>query len=91
MVKLLIPGIDEAENLGEVREKKLLLAVLARALSDTLLDGETRRAASLWLSSDDEDKFSFLWICEHLDLDPAYLIESWAQHQTNPRRRTLRN
>lgn len=58
-------------------EKRLLLAVLARALEDACGNGRhgarknTREEANEWVESDSIKKWSFLWICEHVDLDPV--------------------
>ena len=56
-----------------VPEKRLLAAVLQRAITDLLTgDGEVRDGAKLWILDDDytsEAPLTFRFICEALDLD----------------------
>jgi|GEM_PF-727712 len=56
-----------------IPEKRLLAAVLQRAITDFISgDGEVRESAGAWLMDDDNDEESpltFLFICEALDLD----------------------
>ena len=54
-------------------EKRLLAAVLQRAITDLLTgDGEVREGARLWIVDDEytsEAPLTFRFICEALDLD----------------------
>jgi hypothetical protein len=53
-------------------EKELLVATLDRAALDYYsVREDVRDAASEWLfsHSDENDLFSFSWVCDHLDLD----------------------
>ncbi|NDC37528.1 MAG: hypothetical protein EBZ48_05700 [Proteobacteria bacterium] len=56
-----------------VPEKRLLAAVLQRAITDLLTgDGELRDGSKSWLLDDDytsESPLTFRFICEALDLD----------------------
>jgi hypothetical protein len=55
---------------GAAPERTLVAAVLERAVRD-VLDGDEE--AVDWFADDDESEnapFSFIWICEQLELDP---------------------
>ena len=56
-----------------VPEKRLLAAVLQRALTDLLTgDGEMREGSKIWILDDEytsESPLTFRFICEALDLD----------------------
>ena len=58
---------------GHVPEKRLLAAVLQRAITDFLSgQGDLREGARLWMMEDDptdDAPLSFRFICEALDLD----------------------
>ena len=59
-----------------VPEKRLLAAVLQRAVTDYLTgEGETKEGARMWIMEDqpDDAPLTFLFICEALDLDPESL------------------
>lgn len=65
---------------GFVPEKRLLAAVLQRAVTDYVTgDGDMREGARLWILDDNNDDdendapLSFLFICEALDLEPHNL------------------
>lgn len=64
---------SEIPSAGQhVPEKRLLAAVLQRAITDFVSgDGELREGARLWLFDDEptDAPLSFLFICEALDLD----------------------
>lgn len=67
--------VDEylfADNLFDTPEKNLLAMVLDRAIRDyTSIEHEVRREVETWFFCKENSKpFSFLWICEALDLDP---------------------
>ena len=55
-------------------ERNLLVAMLERALLDYFGNQEIERSeADDWLfdeRADENDEFSFPWICAHLELDP---------------------
>ena len=63
-----IPG-----ETGSIPEKRLLVAVLQRAVTDFVTgEGDLCDGAKLWLMEDDEDNdapLSFRFICEALDMD----------------------
>ena len=59
--------------------KNLWMAVLEQAMEDILTGPAHRRGkvesifkntALAWFHSDNEGIGSFLWVCEHLDIDP---------------------
>lgn len=61
---------------SSVPEKRLLAAVLQRAITDFLSgDGEIREGARMWLMDDEptDAPLSFRFICEALDLDAPSL------------------
>ncbi len=61
---------------GHVPEKRLLAAVLQRAISDFIgSEGELRDGALAWIMEDEasDAPLTFKFICEALDLDPASL------------------
>jgi len=62
-----VPGTN-----SQVPERRLLAAVLQRAITDFLTgDGDLRESAELWLLDDEptDAPLSFRFICEALDLD----------------------
>ena len=62
-----VPGTN-----SQVPERRLLAAVLQRAITDFLTgDGDLRESAELWLMDDEptDAPLSFRFICEALDLD----------------------
>ena len=77
---------DTAGNSGYVPEKRLLAAVLQRAITDYVGgEGELRESARLWLFDEEptDAPLSFRFICEALDLDVGSLrnaIESQARN-----------
>lgn len=80
------PIINYGEEEGPTPEKRLLAAVLARALFDYgagtahAVERHIMRSARLWLKSDSKKDMSFLYICAALDLDPWYVRHSLALH-----------
>ncbi len=56
-------------------EKKLLVAVLQRAITDFVSgDGDLKETARLWISGEETDTpLTFSFICEALDLDAITL------------------
>ena len=61
-------------------ERRLLLAVLERAILDYVGNDETEvQTAKDWLFGDTEahtaSEFSFAWVCQQLDLDPAHTAD----------------
>ncbi|MCB0309726.1 MAG: hypothetical protein KDD42_00745 [Bdellovibrionales bacterium] len=72
----------------QIPEKRLLAAVLQRAITDFLGgQGELRESARAWLLEEDcEDApLTFRFICEALDLDLESLRKAiFAQYQAQP-------
>lgn len=65
------------ENSLRLPEHNLLIALLNRALLDYLgSSGEEHRHAADWLFAEDDsdDTFSYRWVCEHLGLEPDFLL-----------------
>jgi hypothetical protein len=65
-----------APNMTGTPERRLLLAILERAILDYVgNDAREVQEAEEWLFGDSEGdgrtQFSFGWLCEQLDLDPA--------------------
>lgn len=62
-----VPG-----NIHHIAEKRLLAAVLQRAITDFVSgDGELKESARAWIFDDEEtdSPLSFRFICESLDLE----------------------
>lgn len=51
-----------------VPEYKLLRVILFRAYQDLSCEAEIMRDARAWILSSSTDPYSFLWICEYLDI-----------------------
>ena len=61
-------------------ERRLLLAVLERAILDLVGNDEQEvQTAKDWLFGDTEPhtptEFSFAWVCQQLDLDPSHTAD----------------
>jgi hypothetical protein len=63
-----------------IDERSLWTAVLTQAVIGLTNANKHRfeirtlqHFARLWFESDDHEPRSFLWICDHLDLDPSWL------------------
>lgn len=54
-------------------EHELIFAIIQRALND--LVGEAVRDANLWLRSESQEPWSFLWCCEQIDLQPEIVAQ----------------
>lgn len=55
-------------------EENLATAIIERALLDIFTrKGRTRMMAMAWIDGPERCAFSFLYLCEHLDLDPSVL------------------
>lgn len=57
-------------------EQKLLVAILVRAVQDLFVPANgissfARLDSYRWFLSSRKNRFSFYWICRHLDIDPA--------------------
>lgn len=74
----------ESPNHTGSPERRLLLAVLERAILDFVgNDSRELEEANDWIFGDDgalhsgaAPQFSFRWICQELDLDPAKIMET---------------
>lgn len=68
-------GIFDYPNLTGSPERRLILAVLERAMLDYVgNDEQEHQSAKSWLFSEPgftSKEFSFPWVCEHLDLSPV--------------------
>lgn len=71
-----INSFFDAPNFTGSPERRLLLAILERAILDFVgNDSREIQGSSDWIFSDGdnenyENEFSFVWVCEQLDLDP---------------------
>lgn len=58
-------------------EIKLLIAILVHAIHDAygknFCEKDARNAANRWINSDDNDPFSFAWICECLNINMSII------------------
>jgi hypothetical protein len=84
-----------ATRLGDMPEKRLMLAVLLDAILQLRLHGSTGAIeAADWIRGGETDSpFSFLAVCEALGLDPGYLtrgVFAWARRakESAPLRRS---
>jgi hypothetical protein len=69
-------------NLTGTPERNLLMATLERAILDYVGNQEAEaNAAEEWIFADEgaesytNDLFTFGWVCEHLDLEPAKIAD----------------
>lgn len=70
---------DTPSDNNQVPERRLLAAVLQRAITDYLTgDGELKQSAEAWLIHDqpEDAPLTFKFICEALDLDYQSLKEA---------------
>lgn len=79
-------------------EGELLAAVILRAVQDlvtpaVMTDEATVRSARRWLFSNEEDEFSFLWVCDQLKLKEIGRIRRFARENAldpdDPKRRAI--
>ena len=71
----------DAPNLTGSPERRLLVAILERAILDFVgNDSREIQGSCDWLfsddSTDDATEFSFAWLCQQLDLDPDTISDS---------------
>ena len=75
--RLLPPLAADTDPKELVPEQRLLAAVLERAILDlnsrVSIEKNIRREALAWIHCDADHDWSFLWICQYLDLDPKWL------------------
>lgn len=70
-----------------VGPRRLLAEILVQAMNDAVgnmwdyknhkkrhLIGGIVEEAKGWFNSDSMEEWSFLWVCEHLNLDPTYIL-----------------
>jgi hypothetical protein len=82
-----VPGVDReyyqlfgSPNMTGTPERRLLLAILERAILDYVGNDERElEHAQQWLFGElgraSGDFFSFQWVCEQLDLDPTSIAQ----------------
>lgn len=82
---------DPTSPLAAVQERALLAAILERAILDATGNvtghdhkGNIRLEATNWLSNwndeDSEVRFTFPWICQHLELCPKRVLTALRPH-----------
>ena len=76
-------------DLEAIAERELWTSVVLQAIGD--LTGTTgpnplilQKAAQRWFESTSKEPRAFLWVCIHLNLDPAAVLES-ILHASNDR------
>lgn len=82
-----VPGAS-----GFVPEKRLLAAVLQRAVTDFVTgDGDMKEGARLWLLDDEptDAPLTFKFICEALDLEPENLRKAIVLQERTQSQSTL--
>ncbi len=74
-----INSFYDAPNATGSPERRLLLAILERAILDYVgNDPREIQGSSDWLFSDDGEngrEFTFVWVCEQLELDPKTIAD----------------
>jgi len=81
-----------AHDIGMNGPRGLVAGVLLLAITDMREGGQYAQAAEVWISSDREDgPFTFMKICESLDLDPAMVRYALFGHPNVPRFNTVWN
>lgn len=66
-----------------VAERNLLRAILLNAMADLKKQGEpSRRALEYFLNPDDSYIFSFMSVCNHLDIDPHQVLIVTGLHKS---------
>jgi hypothetical protein len=70
-----------APNHTGTPERNLILAMLERAILDSVgNDAKEAEDAEEWLFNlDDNEEFSFNWVCEQLELDPKQISKTVSQ------------
>ena len=56
-----------------IGERKLLCAVIEQAYTDATGRGWQKKDAQEWLNSEGNYPFSFIWICDQLQIDPSII------------------
>lgn len=82
------------ENTDRTPEELLAIAVLSRAIRDSLEDislidtekGRSKavRSAESWLYSDSHEPYSFRWICETLCIEPKKVLKFCDEVREDP-------
>lgn len=67
----------ETDSPEFVPEQQLLAAILERAIldlrSEVPLEQHIRRQSLAWIHSEATHDWSFVWVCSHLDFNPAHI------------------
>lgn len=73
-------------------ERSLLTAILGRAILDaTVKGGLNGRSAMRWLRDKGDHDWSFIWICEHIDLDSSVILRETIRARRDGRAIDIRN
>lgn len=68
--------IDGLSRCGFSGEKGMLVAMLSRSVLDLRSESaKVRREAVGFFINRDEEPFSFIWTCEHLELSPSAFLK----------------
>lgn len=81
---------NEDKGILSSSERRLLVAVLQKAISDYLIgEGEVRRDAENWIFSDKyEASLPFYLVCESLGLDHGALRQSIKKLASKPKKKS---
>ena len=88
-------AVDPVREVAGIGEKKLLAALLKRAVLDYLGEsGEHAVAAEQWIFDDLQvrpvKEYTFLWVCEHLGIEGPELASQLSIEKRQRRGREIR-
>lgn len=74
-------------------ERGLLYGIVDRAFRDATgkVGRQARRDAYAWIESNDREEWSFIWVCQHLNLDPINVRRGLARYVEERRKNPLRS
>jgi hypothetical protein len=61
-----------------------VVALSLRDLTNPKIPNYAVREAEEWLSSEDRDVGSFIWVCWLIDVDPEFILAALAKRQGQP-------
>jgi hypothetical protein len=62
----------------------LCAAILLQAVADARRGGRLQKDALAWIDFDQGGPFTFRWMCDHIDIDPA-MVRKAAQNGSRER------
>lgn len=69
-------NFEEVKSKLRLPEHELLAAMVYRTYLDLFVQNEQhlKRSARAWLRSESEEAWSFLWVCDQLDLSADFIV-----------------